>query len=217
MSSGPPPKRMRQTFHQPLDLSELVDKSRRMKQGNENPQSQDIFDPTIPVASPLQLFKTEPNQDISNTDSQLPTDIAIASKSFYVADTPTSMDSSSNNMSSLSSHKSVMEFYAESQRAQLLLKIQQTVKFNLFRNYKFIDKEVDMMFNAANDSICGFMLNQMHVLTDQEQWWNANKKQIRNNHTMHRNNTIKNIHNKFKGTFCNFVVCFADKHLTFIF
>jgi len=39
----------------------------------------------------------------------------------------------------------------------------------------------------------------MHTLTDQDECWIANKKQIWKNHTMHHNNTIKNIHNKFKG------------------
>jgi len=43
------------------------------------------------------------------------------------------------------------------------------------------------------------MLKKMHIVTEPELWWIANKKQIRKDHTMHRNNTIKNIHFKFKG------------------
>lgn len=189
-------KRVKHNFHQGLDLSEVIGKKTLSSPSNHDDQSSVMMDPTAPAGPPLQqLFKVEPTPPVA--------DIAISNMpSFIVADTPTS-SGLSNQMSSLSStfRNTATEFYAEAKKAEHSLKIQQMVKFQLFRHYKFFDREIDMNFNSAEDSICGFMLKKMQIVTDPEQWWIANKKQIRKDHTMHRNNTIKNIHFKFKGKF----------------
>jgi hypothetical protein len=205
-------KRIKHNFHPGLDLSEVIGK-RAQSPNIQDDQSSILLDPTVPPARPPSqtLFNVEPSPTVP--------DIALSNSipSFIVANTPTSIGLS-NQVSSLSSsiRNTATEFYEEAKKAEHSLKIQQMVKFQLFRHYKFFDREMDMMFNSSEDSICGFMLKNMHIVTEPELWWIANKKQIRKDHTMHRNNTIKNIHFKFKGM-CPITLFTLCDHFALIF
>lgn len=191
-------KRQRKNHHQPLDLEALVE---NVGIGIIQPNTQDDIDPTIAPYPDLAMncFPTE--------------SIAITNHAACIGDTPSSMGSSYHSMPShhnnlvspCQSNQRAIDWYNEAKRTSELLQINKTVKFNLFRYWKFSDKDLDWNFDRDKTTICGFMLDQINVVNDELQWWVEHKKRIKIVHTTHRNNCIKNIQVKFKGK--SFWVC----------
>jgi hypothetical protein len=77
--------------------------------------------------------------------------------------------------------------------------ISQCVKLHVFRRCKFYNKEHHGVYNEKATSFCGIVLNYCNIVAN-EAWWYNTRKMIVITHTNHRNNCIKAMKLKFKGT-----------------
>lgn len=78
--------------------------------------------------------------------------------------------------------------------------ISQCVKLHVFRRCKFYNREHHGVYNEKATSFCGIVLKYCNIVAN-EAWWHNTRKMIVITHTNHRNNCIKAMKLKFKGTF----------------
>jgi len=89
--------------------------------------------------------------------------------------------------------------------SQVSIALGKAVKINLFRYWKFAKEVYDWHFDTDPSSIYGFLLDVLHFNTNNEKWWDDNRKTVKVLLTTQRNNTIKNIQFKFKGA--SIIIC----------
>ena len=78
--------------------------------------------------------------------------------------------------------------------------ISQCIKLQVFcRGCKFYNKEHHGTYIEKPTSFCGIVLKYCNVIAN-EAWWYNTRKMIVITHTNHRNNCIKAVKLKFKGT-----------------
>ena len=90
---------------------------------------------------------------------------------------------------------SLTEIQADAQKGQ----IKSCVRNSIFPIWKFYQREFDSQFSLDERTLCGFLLKHTGLKGD-EQWWIRMRKVLRKCHTDMRNNAIKNMQTKFKGT-----------------
>ena len=76
------------------------------------------------------------------------------------------------------------------------------VKKVLFRRLKFFIKELHGMYHQSETSVCGLVIKSCNV-PDHEatlDWWATMRKVVISTHTDHRNNVIKTMRLRFRGT-----------------
>ena len=77
--------------------------------------------------------------------------------------------------------------------------ISQCIKVQVFRRCKFYNKEHHGTYNEKPTTFCGMVLKYCNIIAN-EAWWYNTRKMIVITHTNHRNNCIKAVKLKFKGT-----------------
>jgi hypothetical protein len=77
--------------------------------------------------------------------------------------------------------------------------ISQCIKLQVFCRCKFYNKEHHGTYNEKPTSFCGMVLKYCNIISN-EAWWYNTRKMIVISHTNHRNNCIKAVKLKFKGT-----------------
>jgi hypothetical protein len=77
--------------------------------------------------------------------------------------------------------------------------ISKCIKLQVFRRCKFYNKEHHGTYNKKSTSFCGVVLKYCNIIAT-EAWWYNTQKMIVITHTNHRNNCIKAVKLKFKGT-----------------
>jgi hypothetical protein len=80
--------------------------------------------------------------------------------------------------------------------------LKEAIRDDLFRYMKFPDKFYDYDFTTKPETICGTILRHAEMLDNatREQWWKESKQLVVKTYTDYRNNCIKNIKYKYKGT-----------------
>lgn len=73
------------------------------------------------------------------------------------------------------------------------------VKNKVFSIIKFYDREYDSQFSTNPKTLCGFILQNTNLRGDPN-WWVEMRRTVVKTHTDLRNNAIKNMQTKFKGT-----------------
>ena len=90
------------------------------------------------------------------------------------------------------------------------------VKKVLFRRLKFFIKELHGMYHQSETSVCGLVIKNCNV-PDHEatlDWWATMRKVVISTHTDHRNNVIKTMRLRFRGTYGVIVVTLCFSKLT---
>lgn len=93
---------------------------------------------------------------------------------------------------------------------QLQVLVTGCVKQQLFRRVKFFDDDLHGHFDYNPDSVCGMVRNFCNVSSIETnlQWWYETRSKIKRTLGNHRNNCIKTMRSRFRGT-CNSIVSFT--------
>ena len=85
----------------------------------------------------------------------------------------------------------------------LNLIIRDCVKIQLFRKMKFFDKGKHGSYNTSTKTVCGLVMKFCNISSVQadHKWWDKMRPMVMRTHTDHRNNCIKAMRNKFRGTY----------------
>jgi hypothetical protein len=80
--------------------------------------------------------------------------------------------------------------------------VRSCVKTVLFRRLKFFQKELHGMYDQSEASVCGLVIKHSNVPQQDAtlEWWAKMKKVVIATHTDHRNNVIKTMRLRFRGT-----------------
>ena len=80
--------------------------------------------------------------------------------------------------------------------------VKECVKTKLFRRLKFFKKDVHGLYDLRNGTVCAMIIANCNVEPKDatEAWWADMRKLVVCTHTDRRNNIIKNMHLRFKGT-----------------
>jgi hypothetical protein len=123
--------------------------------------------------------------------------------------TPTPPPSTINIRKSSGSHKSSsipglssmmdMTFNEISPENQAIM-VRSCVKKHVFRVFKFYDREYDSRYSTDESTLCGFIMKQTNHSRATSDWWINMRRMVVKTLTDQRNNAIKNLQNKFKGT-----------------
>ena len=90
------------------------------------------------------------------------------------------------------------------------------VKKVLFRRLKFFIKELHGMYHQSETSVCGLVIKNCNV-PDHEatlDWWATMRKVVISTHTDHRNNVIKTMRLRFRGTYVVMAAMLCSSKLT---
>jgi hypothetical protein len=84
----------------------------------------------------------------------------------------------------------------------LNLIIRDCVKIQLFRKMKFFDKGKHGSYSTSTKTVCGLVMKFCNISSVQadHKWWDKMRPMVMRTHTDHRNNCIKALRIKFRGT-----------------
>ena len=88
--------------------------------------------------------------------------------------------------------------------------VRECVKRRIFPLLKFYDRDDHNVFSKQQDTVCVIVLHHagMTHKLDAQEWWNNTKQLVLHTHTVHRNNVIKNIHEKYHGELLQLLTVF---------
>jgi preprotein translocase subunit SecA len=85
----------------------------------------------------------------------------------------------------------------------LHLIVRNIVKEKLFRKLKFFDKRKHGSYSTKTNTVCGMLikLGNISAVEADHKWWDTMRSTVMRTHTDHRNNCIKAMRLRFRGTF----------------
>ena len=96
-----------------------------------------------------------------------------------------------------------LNMHLQNNIASQRMMVKECVKTKLFRRLKFFSKDVHGLYDPRNGTVCAMIIANCNVTTQDanESWWADMRKLVVCTHTDRRNNVIKNMHLRFKGTY----------------
>ena len=106
--------------------------------------------------------------------------------------------------SNMNMHHDFMDMTGKMTPAGKRMMVRDFVKKVLFRRLKFFIKELHGMYHQSETSVCGLVIKNCNDVPDHEatlDWWATMRKAVISTHTDHRNNVIKTMRLRFRGTY----------------
>jgi hypothetical protein len=81
--------------------------------------------------------------------------------------------------------------------------VKECVKTKLFSRLKFFKKDLHGLYDLRRGTVCSMIVANCNVATEDvdEYWWADMRKLVVCTHTDRRNNVIKNMRLRFRGTY----------------
>jgi hypothetical protein len=78
--------------------------------------------------------------------------------------------------------------------------IKSCMKNHIFRKCKFYNRDKHGVFSTKTNTMCGQVIKHCNINGADGQWWHKMRRLVVKTHTDHRNNCIKAMQTRFKGT-----------------
>jgi hypothetical protein len=104
--------------------------------------------------------------------------------------------------STMHMHHDVTDMTGKMTPAGRRLLVRDFVKKVLFRRLKFFIRELHGIYNQSGTTVCGLVIKHCNLSEHEAtlDWWSTMRKVVISTHTDHRNNVIKTMRLRFRGT-----------------